>query len=146
MAFHFTLAPLLRLRQSVERQRALQLREASLRLAQMQGTLEQLDRFLQDSQAADQQHLRAGVKAAELQFATMSREQLGRLREQIEAEIKRLESARQQALGEYQEAYRAREVLTSLRQKQRREYQREELRRVQRELDVAHLLQRWQRR
>ncbi len=146
MAFHFIFAPLLRLRLSMERQRALHLRQASLRVMRMQNRLETLDRFLDDSQVADQQRLRAGVTAAELQFATMSRQQLRRLHEQFEAESKKLEAARQTALSEYQQAYREREILATLRRQQRLEYQREELRRLQREVDATHLLQRWRSR
>jgi len=146
MAFHFVLAPLLRLRESVERQRALRLREASVRVIQMQDRLEQLDRFLKDSEARDEQHLRAGVKAVELQFAVMSRGQVERLKTEWQDELRNLESARQKAAEEYQQAYRESEALETLRQQQRRQYQKEDLRRQQRDLDVVFLLQHWRNR
>lgn len=143
MPFRFALAPLLRLRQSVERQRALRLREASLKVTRLQETLAQLDRFLNASAAADHAGLREGRRAAELQFASVFRENLDALHQQRERELQCLESERQKAAEEYQQAYREREALDTLRQRQRGAYQQEELRRQQRTLDVAHLLQRW---
>ena len=143
MPFRFALAPLLRLRQSVERQRALRLREASLKVTRLKETLAQLDRFLSASAVADQAGLHEGRRAAELQFATVFRENLESLRQRHERELQRLESERQKAAEEYQQAYRECEALDTLRQRQRRAYQQEELRRQQRTLDATHLFQRW---
>ena len=72
MAFHFPLGPLLRLRQSVERQRALSLREACLKVVLAQEMLANLDRFLDVSARSDEAGLRAGRIAAEIQFASLS--------------------------------------------------------------------------
>src|SRR5208283_4571872 len=69
MAFRFVLAPLLRLRQSIERQRALALQEANLKVSRAQETLAQLERFLSGSAQSDSAALAAGRTAAELQFA-----------------------------------------------------------------------------
>jgi flagellar export protein FliJ len=146
MAFHFTLAPLLRLRESIERQRALRLREASLALARAQDSLAQLDRFLVDSAQADSSSLSAGRRAVELQFASLYRENLEHVRKELQAEIRDLERKRQRAVTEYHQAFREREVLETIRARQRREYQQEELRRQQQQLDAAHLLQRWRHR
>jgi len=143
MAFRFPLAPLLRLRQSIERQRALALRGASLALARAQESLAQLDRFLADSAQADSTSLSAGRRAAELQFALLYRENLEHLREQVQSEIRDLELKRQRAASEYHQAFREREALETMRARQRREYQQDELRRLQQQLDAAHLLQRW---
>lgn len=146
MPFRFALAPLLRLRQSVERQRALRLREASLKVTRLEESLAQLERFLSASAAADHAGLREGRRAAELQFASLFRENLESLRQQRERELQRLKSERQTAANEYQQAYRECETLETLRQRQHRAYQQEDLRRQQRSLDVAHLLQRWRNR
>ena len=146
MAFRFALTPLLRLRQSIERQRALRLREASLALSRAQDSLAQLDRFLDDSLHADSASLSAGRRAAELQFASLYRENLEHLREELQAEIRDLECKRQKAAAEYHQAFREREVLETMRARQRRDYQQDELRREQQQLDAAHLLQRWRHR
>ena len=146
MAFRFTLAPLLRLRQSLERQRALSLQQATFNLKHAQDTLARLERFLAESELADSASLAAGRTAAELQFASLLREQFGQLRLQLEKEVRRLETLRQQAALAYQRAYREREALDTLRAHQSRAYQIEQSGRQQRELDAAFLLQRWHAR
>lgn len=146
MAFRFVFASLLRLRQSIERQRTLQLQEANLQVSRARETLAQLERFLSDSADTDSAALTAGRTAADLQFAAVFRENLHRYREEIQSDIRKLEQVRQQAMVAYHQAYREREVLETLRSRQRRDYQQEQLRRQQQELDAAHLLQRWHHR
>jgi len=146
MSFRFALAPLLRLRQSIERQRTLQLQEANLRVSRAQEALAQLERYLYGSAQSDATALIAGRTGAELQFASVLRENLHRFRQELQSDIRKLELVRQQAASEYHRAYREREVLETLRSRQRRAYQQEQLRRQQRELDAAHLLQRWHHR
>ena len=146
MSFRFVLAPLLRLRQSIERQRTLQLQEANLQVSRAEETLAQLDRFLRDSARSDSTALAAGRTGAELQFAAVLRENLQHFRQELQSDIGRLELLRQQALGAYHQAYREREVLEALRARQRRAYLQEQSRREQQELDAAHLLQRWHHR
>jgi len=146
MSFRFTLAPLLRLRQSIERQRALTLQEANLHVSRAQENLGQLERSLSESAQSDATALQTGRTAAELQFASVLRENLHLFRAELESDIRKLEFLRQQALGEYHQAYRERDVLETLRARQRRAYQQEKLRRQQQELGATHLLQRWHRR
>jgi flagellar export protein FliJ len=146
MAFHFALAALLRLRQSVERQRTLQMQEANLQVARANAKLAEVDQSLKDSSETGETALHAGRTGAEIQFSLLVRENLQRLRLEFLSEISKLEVVRQKALVEYQKAYRDREVLETLRRRQRQVYQQEELRRQQQELDAAYLLQRWHRR
>ncbi len=146
MSFRFALASILRLRQSIERQRVLQLQEANLRLSRARETLTRLDRFLSDSEQSDSAALSAGRTGAELQFADVLREHLQHFRLELQADRDRLELARQQAVAAYHQAYREREILETLRARQRHDYQQEQLRREQQEQDAAYLLQRWHRR
>ncbi len=62
MAFRFALAPILRLRQSIERQRTLGLQEANLRVSRAQQKLAELDRYLSDSAQADSAALAAAAR------------------------------------------------------------------------------------
>jgi flagellar export protein FliJ len=146
MPFRFALAPVLRLRQSIERQRTLALQAANLQVSRAQETLAQLDRFLSDSAQSDCAGLAAGRTAAELQFASVLRENMQHFREELQSDVRKLELERQKALGEYHKAYHEREVLETIRVRQRRVYQQEQLRRQQQELDAAYLLQRWHHR
>jgi|SRR5580658_1358771 flagellar export protein FliJ len=146
MAFRFTLAPLLRLRQSIERQRTLQLQQVNLQISRAEETLAQLERFLSDSAQSEAQGLTAGRTAAELQFASVLRGSLQHFRQELQSDLRKLELRHQQAASEYHRAYREREVLETLRARQSRVYQQEQSRRQQQELDAAYLLQRWHRR
>jgi len=146
MPFRFALAPLLRLRQSIERQRTLELRKANLQVARAQETLAQLERFLENAAQTDSKGMAAGCTAADLQFASVLRENLLRLRQELKSELRQLELARQKALAAYHEAYREREILETLRASQRRAYQQEQSRREQRRQDADYLLQRHHRR
>jgi flagellar export protein FliJ len=146
MSFRFTLAPLLRLRQSIERQCTLKLQEANLQVSRAQEKLAQLERSLAESAQSDATALQAGRTAVELQFASVLRENLHHYRAELQSDVLKLELVRRQALSEYRQAYREREVLETLRARQRRAYQQEQVHRQQQELDATYLLQRWHRR
>ena len=146
MSFRFALAPLLRLRQSLERQRAMHLREASLAVARANETLFRTDRLIAETTQSDEASLRVGRSAAELQFALISRANMLLLRQNLQAELRRLELKRQEAAVTYQRAYREREVLETLAVQQRHIYQQEQRQHEQRELDASHLLQLWRKR
>ena len=143
MAFRFALAPLLRLRQSLEKQRALALQQASLNVARAEKMLGQLETFLDQSARNDAQTLVNGQKAAELHFAELLRERLRELRVQLQGEVLRLAAVREQAAVAYEQALRECEALEALRARRWREYQIEQARREQREIDAAFGLQRW---
>jgi len=146
MAFRFALAPILRLRQSIERQRTLELQKANLQVSRARETLGRLERYLSAAAQCDSKGLSAGCTAAELQFAAVLRENLLHFREELEADIRNFELLRQKALGAYHQAYREREILETLYARQRRVYQQEQERRQQQEQDSDYLLQRWHRR
>jgi len=145
MAFRFALAPLLRLRRSIEHQRALALQKASLSVRRAREALAAADRHLDESFRSDSRSLAAGRMAAELHFAILIREQLQQLRLQLQDEISRREALREQAAREYRQALQEREVLEAVCARQRHAYQLDQMRRQQRELDTDFLLQRWHR-
>jgi flagellar export protein FliJ len=146
MVFHFALEPLLRLRHSVERQRKLALQNAASQLAHARAEVVQLDEFLTGSATADDFSLVGGRSAAELHFAGELREQLRHLRLRLQQDVLRLEPLREQAASTYQQAFREREALESLRARQYRVYQVAHDRREQQRIDAVYLLQRWHHR
>jgi flagellar export protein FliJ len=145
MAFRFALASLLRLRQSLERQQAMRLSEASLAVTRAQELVRRMDQVLADSARSGDAALRAGQSAAELQFALLARENMKVQRQKFQAEVQRLELVRQEVAGEYRRAYQKREVLETLATRQHSVYQQEQLQREQRDLDASHLLQMWRK-
>ena len=146
MAFHFVFAPLLRLRQSLERQQAMRLREASLAVARAQETLSSVEQLLKNSARADEALLRVGRIAVEVQFAALQRQRTEGLRQSCGDELTRLESHRQAVALAHEHAYQGRDVLDTLATQQRHTYQQEQLQREQRDLDASHLLQLWRKR
>ena len=143
MAFRFALATVLRLRQSVERQRTLQLQDATSQVLNAKLKLTELERSLSDSSAEDLSALGAGRRAAEMHFALTIRENSKLIRIALTAEISGLELLRAKVLAEYQKASRDREVLELLFERQRKEFRRQKDRSLQHEADEAFLLQRW---
>jgi flagellar export protein FliJ len=143
MAFRFALASVLRLREGIERQRALALQQACLQVTRARDALDRLDNSLAESWRSDARSLAAGCVAAELHFSGQMREQLKGLRAQLLEEIRRLEEAQRQAGLRYQQAKREREVMEAVREQQRRSYELEQLRREQKSLDAAFLLRSW---
>jgi len=146
MAFRFALAPLLRLRRSLEHQRALDLQKASVDLANAEHTLVAFDCLVQESAQADSRSLAAGCMAAEIHFANLLREQLEHVRTQLQNRIATLDAIRRQMAINYQRALGEREALETLRRQQWHVYQKEKARREQNAMDTAHLLQSWHRR
>jgi len=146
MTFQFTLASLLRLRRSLEHQRALALQQASLNVARAREALARLESFLEESACADARSLSGGRMAAELHFASLLRERLQNLRVQIQNEVRHLETLRHQAVIAYRQSLGEREALEGLCARQHSAYQLEQTRRRQQEVDAIFLLQRWQGR
>jgi flagellar biosynthesis chaperone FliJ len=145
MAFRFALAPLLRLRQSLERQQAMRLSEASLAVARAQEMVSRMEVALAESARSGDAALRAGQSAAELQFALLARENMKAQRQKVQAEFQRLELERQRVAGEYRRAYQEREVLETLARRQHSVYVQEQLQREQRDLDASYLMQKWRK-
>jgi flagellar export protein FliJ len=140
MAFHFSLAPVLRLRKSVERQRMLRFRAASLIAAQAAEQIAALDGYMNASLRADAEGLIAGRSAVEMHFAVASAKNLQEMRGELANQLRELELQRQHAAADYQDAYRQREALDNLRLRQQRAYEQQQLRRRQRELDEDYVL------
>jgi flagellar export protein FliJ len=142
MAFHFPLQAVFHYRQSVEHQQELRLRAANQQVARVRRLLDQIDARLADLRANQFQHLQAGVTSAELRFGLLSETSLAAQREQVVAEVARLQKLRDQQQRIFQHARREREILDSLRERQLHEYNVSASRRQQRQMDDLFLLRR----
>jgi len=140
MPFRFPLEAILHLRQSLERQQELRLRAANQQVARVRHMIDLLDGQVREMRSRSGQQLLKGSAAAELHFALLCEQTLGRQRPLLQRELLRLEQLRDEQQKTYAKARRERETFESLRERQRLEYQRETTRREQRELDDAFLL------
>jgi len=143
MAFHFTLAAVLRYRQSLEEREELRLHGLLVRRATLSRELEQSrDARLQLQTAVYRTLRQAAVAAAEIQFAMAQLHGLERQQALLESRLRTLESEIAQQTARYRQERQKREVLESLREAQWREYRVRQQRREQAMLDELHLLRR----
>jgi flagellar export protein FliJ len=142
MPFHFSLQAVLHLYQSLEHQQELRLRAANQQVARVRHMIEQLDTVKQQNRARQSQELQAGTTSAELEFARTLESALVRRRGELEVELVRAQQLRDEQQRNFHVARRRRETLSSLRETQLKNYQREAARREQRQADDAFLLRR----
>ncbi len=143
MAFHFTLAAVLRYRQSLEEREELRLHALLARRATLLQELEQLRDAGRRLQTAIHRTLQqAAVAAAEIQFSVAQLNNLERQRALLESGLLKLGSEIAQQTQRYRQERQKREVLESLREVQWREYRVRQQRREQAMLDELHLLRR----
>ena len=143
MAFHFTLAAVLRYRQSLEEREELRLHGLLVRRATLLQELEQSrDARLQLQTAIHRTLQQTAVAAAEIQFAMAQLHGLERQQALLESRLRTLESEIAQQTARYRQERQKREVLESLREVQWREYRIRQQRREQAMLDELHLLRR----
>jgi flagellar export protein FliJ len=142
MPFHFSLQAVLHLYQSLEHQQELRLRAANQQVARVRHMIEQLDTVKQQNRARQAQELQAGTTSAELEFARTMESALMKRRGELEVELVRVQQLRDEQQRNFHIARRRRETLSSLRKTQLKNYQREAVRREQRQADDTFLLRR----
>jgi flagellar protein FliJ len=140
MPFRFPLQALLHLRQSLEHQQELRLRAANQQVARVRYALEQLDGRVRQTQTLFSQNLAGGTTGAELSFLRTTEGLLHAQRQEVEHELSRCQHVRDQQERVFRQARRERETFESLRDEQLRDYEREQARRQQRQLDDLFLM------
>ncbi|MFZ0286556.1 MAG: flagellar FliJ family protein [Terriglobales bacterium] len=142
MPFHFPLDAVLRLRQSLERQQELLLREANQQVTALQLRIGELN--AQISAHAIQQNLQLAstLSAAELQFLQLCRSVLLGQRGGLEKRLATAQAIQDSRMASFCQARQQREVMETLRQTQMQVYRQDAARRDQRHLDDMLLLRR----
>ena len=140
MPFRFPLQALLHLRQSLEHQQELRLRAANQQVARVRYALEQLDGRVRQTQTLFSQYLAGVTTGAELSFLRTTEGLLHAQRQEVEHELSRCQHVRDQQERVFRQARRERETFESLRDEQLRDYEREQARRQQRQLDDLFLM------
>lgn len=142
MAFHFSLDVVLRVRQGLERQQELLLREANRHLMTLEQQVEELNTSLLAAARQELQQLAAGLSAAELHFDLLCRSALLERRCVLEKDAVKARAARDIQAASFRQARQQREVIETLRQRQFGIYRQLEARKHQREVDDLFLLRR----
>jgi flagellar export protein FliJ len=146
MPFKFSLQAVLHFRQSVEHQQELRLRTANQHVARTRHLIEQIETRMREGQVRQAQALGSGTSAAELRFALLCATTLEQQHRELERELVRLQSLRDEQQKIFQQARRQRETLEGLRDGQLRKYERQASREEQRRLDEMFLMRRAQSR
>jgi flagellar FliJ protein len=135
MAFRFTLATVLRVKESIERREERALREIQLEMARVSRQIDEIDANIAQSQNARNRMLQQRTPAGQLQ--TMLREAQGAVekRKTLLQTLQTLEQQRNQQLLVYQAAHRDCETLINLADGQRAAYELAEARAQQKYLD-----------
>lgn len=140
MAFRFTLATVLRVRVVREEHEERLLQQILLELARAQESLREMEAKL--SCVTQLQGAETPTAARELHLSVLDVAVLRQWRSALEAQMERLEGLKDEQLVRYREARRDREVLSELRDRQRRAYEAAANKREQRATDDIFIARR----
>jgi len=135
MAFRFSLAAVLRYRESLERREELALQAI---LADMGRTVRQIERLTVELARANQALTKATAEplpASQVQSMFRETESIAAQRKALIDSLAQLERRRRAQIAIYQAAHRNRQMLSDMASRQREEYDAEVVRRHQRSID-----------
>jgi flagellar export protein FliJ len=142
MPFHFTLGPLLRLRESLEKAELQRLRMMAMQVAQVRVEIESLDCEIEAARRQLLEQTATGISGAELNMAALLEASRREQRLRLVAKLDVLEQARRKQQSRYTEVRQQREIVSNLRKRQLSAYQREQARHDQQQADEFFLIRR----
>jgi flagellar export protein FliJ len=143
MAFHFTLAAVLKYRENIEQREYLVLQRIQQEIVQTEA---QIRRFQEQYSAARQYRdteLARGIASIHLQAVYEQELSLEKQLDKLQAHLEQLEGKRHECLKIYQLARQKRQVLDHLRVRQLDAYRRAQAKRQQNTLDDIFLSRHW---
>jgi flagellar export protein FliJ len=135
VAFRFSLASVLRLRESIERREELALQRAEHDIARAIRLIEELTDQLAKAGDARDEALQRSTPAYRLQDMQGELNRAVAVKQTLLDKLQTLKQQRDAQLRLYQAAYNGRQMLTELRQKKKDEYEQEQVRAQQKRLD-----------
>jgi flagellar FliJ protein len=135
MAFQFSLASVLRVREMIEEREEGTLHKIVFEISRMSDTIERIDGQLAQSYASRLVDALKPTIGLELQASYGEVIELKQRRKELEVQIHRLEQVRATQLIVYVAARRNREMLSDMREKKRHAYQAKVNKREQKSLD-----------
>jgi flagellar export protein FliJ len=142
MPFRFSLDGILRLRQSLERQYELQLREANQQINALQLRIGNLNEQLLQHARQERRQLESTLSGAELQFTQLCRAVLLGQLKGLEKRLAAAQAIRDSRMADFRQARQQRELLETLRTTQAQIYRQHDARQNQQHLDDLLLLRR----
>jgi flagellar export protein FliJ len=142
MAFRFSLATVLRVRENLEHTEALRLEKCYANLAKVQGMLWEAEQNIARARQTRQDELAQGVTAIELQLGLDEEARWKQRSAQLLQQMREAQARLKDQILAYRKARQNRDVLEELRKQKADSYRREQEKSEQRERDEAFLLRR----
>jgi flagellar export protein FliJ len=139
MAFHFSLAAVLKLRESIEQQEYLNLEKILQEVAHAQAEIAKAELWQAELQQDRDKQLSGSMSSIHLQSIFEQIFALEQRKDALKAVLAELAIKKEQQLKIYNEARQKREVLENMRERQHSIYQREEIKRQQTLMDDLFL-------
>jgi flagellar export protein FliJ len=140
MSFRFSLDAVLRLRQGLEHQQEVLLREANHHITSLERQAEEVGAVLLADTKRERQELAAGMRAAELHFDLLCRSTLFERQRALEKHVLDARAERDVRAASFRQARQQREIIETLRRRHWEFYHQLEVRQQQREMDDLFLL------
>jgi flagellar export protein FliJ len=135
MAFRFSLATVLRFRESIEKREELALQQIQMQIARTQREMDELIAQMAQAQQAREQALQRAVPAVHLQAMVRATEAAAEQKKALRERLRSLENLRVERIQAYQAAHRGRRMLSDIESRQLDAYEQERTRRQQKFLD-----------
>lgn len=144
MPFHFPLAPVLRLRKSIERREEMALKASLLELARVRRRIDELTDEMAKACQDREKALRNSTTANRLQSMQIEIHAAIEAKQKLFETVQALKLQRDAQMKAYQSAHSGRQALSDLLAQQKNLYEQEQLHRQQKQLDDIFAA-RWQR-
>jgi flagellar export protein FliJ len=135
MAFRFTLASVLGVRESLERLEELALTRIQLEMARVRHAIEKTNADLAEAQRVREESMRKPIPAAQLQSMLHAADAAAERKTKLMESLVLLERQRGEQMRAYQAARRGRQVLSDLREQHLEAWEQEQARTQQKILD-----------
>jgi flagellar export protein FliJ len=142
MPFRFTLATVLRIRESVEKQEERALQKILVEMARVVRQIDELTAEIAKSRDAGEQAMRQPIPAGHMQMMISSTLAAVEMKKSLIQNLKTLEQQRDEQLKIYHAAHRNSETLIDLRHKQRDAHEQQQARSEQKKLDDIFIARR----
>jgi flagellar export protein FliJ len=142
MPFRFPLAAVLLVRENAEQREERELKKIQLEIAHSTHHLEKLNVEIANLQAAREDAMQQPVPAIQLHGYQQQTQAAAEKRKTLFTQIQTLRQELTQQMKVYQAAHRDREALTDMLEKQREDYEQEQLRERQKQLDDMFMARR----
>lgn len=143
MAFRFTLASVLAVRESMERREELALSKIQLEMARVQHEIDRLNAELAQAQRMREECMQRPIAAAQLQAMLRSADAATEQKKKLLDSLILLERQRGEQMRVYQTARRSRQVLSDLRAQHLEAWEQEQVRAQQKSIDDTFASRSW---